>query len=484
MKSVLTTLIGLALLVAIAVPGRAGDEFNYEGERARLHEFLADKHVDVGDEYKKALVFTLARKQYDRARELEPENKKAWKGLGYKQKSGKWVPDELMPDKDGVSGQQYLEALKKPGEKRKEAYDKCAERCRKLVEKAQGAGDLRSARIFAIDLLYYAPEDAAAHKLRGHEREGDNWVPGFAKKWRDEGHKIVDAASFGDEVEGEDEQATAIGAKFNRRQSEWLMARTTHDNPRVKFLHRNGDATIKRALELLGKDGAPFGGHQYTILALQSGDEYDAMLEKVLKLEGDKLAFAKRLSGHGQSKPYGYFCWSNTDASADDMLCNTVALRVLAHAQSGSSDRAPWVDTGFGYLVTSQVLGTTMVQRYTLKEIGATTADDEVIPEFTKKSGTPELLREVALYNVNFDRDIPLEQLVATETNDMQQAHAAKAFSFMEFIYDQHAEQARKWLKRGGAKTAGERIKALEEDFGKPLAELETAWREWVLANY
>lgn len=473
----------LVLLLAVTVPVRAAG-YDYEKERLKLWEFLADKHAELGDEYKKALVFTHARKQYDRARELEPENRKAWQGLGYKKKDDKWLPDELMPEKDGVSGKEYLEALKKPDEEKKKTWDKCVDRARKVMEAARKAGDERAAKIAAVDVLYYASDDSAARKLRGYERVGEEWVPTFAKAWRDEGHKIVEAASFGDEVEGEDEQAREIGAIFKRRSSEWLMVRTTHADPRAKFIHRNGAATITRALELLGKEGPPFGGHQYTITHLQDQKEYEAMLTKVLNLEGDELEFGKRLSGYNQSKPYGYFTIATTDESADDMLCNTIALRVLGHAQTGVSDRAPWVDTGWGYLVTSHTLGTTRTQRYSMKKVGATSTGEEIIPEFTKKAGMPELLREVALYGIRHKRDIPLELLVGTAVNDMQQGHAAKAFSFMEFIYATRTDQARAWLKGGGEKKPEDRIKKLETHFGKPLNELENDWREWVLVNY
>ena len=483
MKRVLFTVAVLFLLLAQSVPVHGAD-FDYDKERVKLWEWLAEKHADLGDKYKAVLIYKLARKQYDRARELEPDNKSAWKGLGYKQRSGEWVADELMPEEDGVLGREYLEARKKPDEEKLKVWEKCADRCRKLMESAAKAGDTRAARIAAVDLLYYEPDNAEGRKLRGHEKDGDTWLPAFAKKWRDEGHKLVEAAGFGEEVEGEDEQAKLIGTIFDRRQSEFLMVRTTLSTPRANFLHRNADATIKRSMELLGTTGVPFGQHKYTMTHLQSRDEYAAMLEKVLKLEGDKLEFAKRLAGHAQREPWGYFCYSPTDASADDMLCNTMSLSVLAYAQDGVRDRAPWVDTGFGYLLTSQLMGSTIVQRYTLEKAGATASDHDIVPEFTKKSGTPDLLREVALYSIRFDRDVPLRQLIATEINDMQQAHAAKAFSFMEFIYDQHPEQARKWLKSGGQKKPEDRAKALADKFEKSVEDLESEWREWVLLNY
>ena len=483
MKSILTSSLAVLLLAIAYVPAKAGD-FELESERTKLWEWLADKHADLGDDYAKAQIYTIARKQYDRARELEPDNRKAWQGLGYKKKGGAWVLDEALPEENGVSGNEYLEAIKKPDEEKEKIWEKCADRCRKLMEKAAKAGDARAATILAVELLYYVPDHAEARKLRGHSLHEEVWRPDFVKKWREEGKAILAGESFGEALEGEDEQAKLIDATFNRRESEWLITRTTYDVTRAKMLHRAALATIKRATELMAVTDPPFDGHKYTITQLQNSTEYEAMLTEVLKLEGDKLEFAKRLSGHGQSKPYGYFCWSNSDTGANDMLCNTIALRVLAHHQDGSSDRAPWIDTGWGYFVTSHVLNSTVTRRYTLEKGGTTASEHEVIPEFTKKSGTPELLREVALYNIKFDRDIPLRELTATEINDMQQSHAAKSFSFMEFAFANYKEPAQKWLKSGGKKESKERVEAIESIFGKSLEDLENEWREWVLLNY
>ncbi|MBZ0135777.1 MAG: hypothetical protein K8I27_05350 [Planctomycetes bacterium] len=483
MKHALTSFAVIFFMCVAYAPANAGD-FDLPSERAKLREWLADKHADLGDEYAKVLIFTIARKQYDRARELEPDNRKAWQGLGYKKKGDNWVLDEALPEEDGVSGREYLEAIKKPDEEKAKTWEKCADRCRKLMDKAAKAGDARAARILAIDLLYYLPDDPEARKLRGHSLHEEAWRPDFVKAWREEGKNIHEGEGFGDELEGEDEQAKLIGATFARRKSEWLITRTTYDVTRAKLLHRAALATIKRATELLAIDKPPFGGHQYTITHLQTQPEYESMLTKVLQLEGSDLEFAKRLAGHGQSKPYGYFCWSNSDTGANDMLCNTIALRVLAHHQDGKSDRAPWIDTGWGYFVTSHVLNTTHTRRYTLEQAGATASDHEIIPEFTKKSGSPELLREVALYNISFDRDVPMRELIATKINDMQQSHAAKSFSFMEFAFANHKEAAQKWLKSGGQQEAKDRVAAIETAFGKSLEELENEWREWVLLNY
>lgn len=478
MKYTLNAIFAAAVLVALAVPAQGG--FDLEDERTKLWEWIARKHADLGDEYARAELYVEARRQYNRSRELDPDNRNAMKGLGYRQRRGEWVVDELLPEENGVSGSEYLEAMEKLKDARADTYDKCAHRARRLMEKAL-RDDERAARIIAIDLLYYAPDDAEARSLRGHVQSGDSWAPGFADEWRKAGSRLLVESSFGEEKEVEDEQGRKIGAEFDRRESMHLIARTTISKDRTKMLHRACEACMKLTLELLDAD-LPFGGHKFTVTHL-NGDEYEAMLTEVLELEGEKLKFAKRLSGHGTGEVYGYMNRASTGEAADDMLGNTVSLRVLAHNQAGSSRRGAWISTGFGYLVTSRVLGTTKTQRYTLKEEGTTASSREIQPEFGKESGTPGLLREVALYNINFDRDVPLSRLIVTEINDMTQAHAAKAFAFMEWAFSEHPEKAKTLLTAGGVET-GERMKQIEDAFDMKLDEVEAALKEWVLAKY
>lgn len=453
-------------------------------ERAKLCDFLADKHAELGETYKKALLNREARRQFDRARDLVADHDKAMRGLGFKKKKDQWVEDQPLPEQDGLKPAEVIEARKKPDEERTKVYEKCADRSRKAMESARAEGDNSAAAILAIYLLYYAPEDAAARGLRSHRKGDAGWRPGFVLDWRAEGRKQLEAAGFGEEVEGEDEQAKAIESRFWRRSTQFLTVRTSVSEDRAKMLHRSMEATMKHSMALLAVSADPFGDARgYTLTHLQSDAEYEAMLTKVLKLEGDTLEFNKRLAGTGQRAPWGYICRAETTASADDMLGNTVAIRVLDQATEGKLGHPPWVNVGFSYFVTSQVLGTTSTVRYTIEQGGQTASKHEVIPEFTNASGTPEFLREVALRDVLKGNEVPLALLLTTETNDMTQRHAAKAFALIEFLFHQHAEKARQWLK-SGAQEPGERAAALEKAFGMPAAELEKAWRAWVLANY
>ena len=482
MRTSLIAILACMLSVGMVAPAAGQAAYDLESQRARLWDFFADKHTEAGDEYKKVQLFEDARQQYLRAIELVPDHGKARRGLGMRKKGNEWVDDEPLPEKSPLKPADKIEARKKPDELKARNFEKCADRARKQVQAATSAGDTRAARILASDVLTYAPDDAAARKLRGHEKLGEDWMPGFAKQWRENGMAHVAKGSFGEEVSDEDEQAKEISVRFTRRAGKWLMARTTYDDTRAKFMHRNAEAAITRAMELLGVD-APFGVHRYTITHFQSAAEYDAMLEKVLKLSGDELVFAKKLAGHGQSKPWGFLCRSSTDAAADDMIANTIAINVMNTNRRNGRLTQPWVETGFSYLITSQTLGTCITTRYSLIKQGATASSHTTMPELNKKSGTPEHLREAILREVTFKRDLPLSRIVNFETNDMTMEAAAKSFSLLEFWFSNYPDATRKYLASPGEEKEA-RLTNIETHFGKKVDAIEAEWREWVLANY
>ena len=473
-------LLGACLTQPAAQP--KAPTFDFEKHRAAANDFLADRHAGLGDEYKKVKVYLEARKQYDRAREYVPEHTRALRGLGYDKKRGEWVLEKPLPDKEELEPQALVDARKKVEDTRTRELRRCADRCRKLMEDAGKGGDERGRRIGAMYLLRYEPNDAEAHKARGHVFEYTEWMPDFAAAWRTQGAAVLANAAAGSAVEGEDEQARAVGTRFFRRDGAHLVSRTSVDEERARVMHKAVEANMLRAMELLGVKEHPFGkGLKYTVTQVNKA-QYEEMLTKVLKLEGDRLELIRRLQGTGMAQPWGFLTRAG-GAAADDMIGNSVALRVLGGARGYKPESAYWLTTGFSYLVTSHVLGTTSTVRYNLEDKGATASTHAVMPEFTKKSGTPEALREVALYDACFGRGLPLDRLVLLDVNDIDQSAAAKAFALMEFFFLEHKDKAVKWLT-GPAVEAEDRAKALEAAFGTPLSELENEWREWVLARY
>jgi hypothetical protein len=481
-KRMRVALITLALMSIMYAPAGAQKSFDVEKERADLWRFFADKHADIGDEYRKYQLFEDARAHYMRALEFDADNRGARSGLGQKKKGGEWVDDEPLPAESPLEGEAKAAARKKPDEARDKTYEKCAVRARKQVKDAESAGDADAARIMAIEVLRYAPNDEHARKLRGHINAGDDWMPEKCAEWRQAGLAAVAKATDGKEFPGTDEQAKAIGATFYRRQSDHLVTRSSKDIARAMTMHKHAEAHLTRAMEILGVSGAPFGTRRYTITHLDTNRRYYDMLEKVLKLEGDELEFGKKLSGHGQTDPWGFIARSNTDMQADDMIGNTLSIMLL-ESRRGGAGSADWLKTGFSYLVTSQVIARCGTTRSDMRKVGQTGSNFEVLPEFTKKSGSPEQLRDVILNEVIRGRDLPLEKLTQVGVNDMTIEYAAKGFSLMEYCFAKYPDATREWLKAAAPKADG-RIAIIEKHLGKKVDELEKDWRAWVLMNY
>ncbi len=476
-------IICLALVAMAYVPANAQRTFDLDKERASLWSFFADKHADIGDAYKRVQLFEDARAHYLRAHEFEPDHSGAHRGLGNRKRGGEWIEDKPLPEKSPLEGEDKKKAREKPDEFRAETYGKCADRARRAISSAQSAGDERAARILAAELLRYAADDQSARTMRGHAQAGGEWMPAAVAEWRKLGMETLHAAGEGDAMPGEDPQAKEIGSVFHRRQGQYIAVRSTRSDERARQMHKHGHAHITRAMAILGVEAAPLGAHKYTLTHLNLNSEYFAMLEKVLKLEGDRLEFAKRLSGHAQRSPWGYIARSNTAAAADDMFGNTLAIRVLEQNRANTGGSANWLKTGFSYLVTSQVIGLCGTTRYSIRSVGHSGSNFDVLPEFSKKSGSPEQLRDVILNEVIRERDYPLERLVMVEVNDMTLEYAAKSFSLLEYFFATNPEATRKWLKDAPPK-ATERIAMIEKHMGKKVDELESEWREWVLLNY
>lgn len=483
MRTFLFLLMVGFLWSANVLPVVADDEFDFAKERSELWEWLADEHADLGDDYAKYEIYDEAHRQYNRARELVKDHKGAMKGLGFKFRKGEWVAHKQLPKETELSNEVLVEARKRPDRKRDKFTQKAVKKIRKLIEEAKAVDDDHAQKVFALDLLFYAKDDADARALRGHVRDdAGNWIPKFAYEWRNAGKKALKDAGEGEKSETKDPWATTLGTTFARRQSDYLVVRVSGDDARARNLHRAVEACVNRTVVLLGIEGAPFGeGRAFTLTELER-EEYMTMLEKVLKLKGDKLDFNKRLSGTFHSDPWG-FVTRSFDTTSNDLCSNSTVLQILRLNQRAKNGFATWVKTGFSYMITAQVLNSTLTKRYTLKDVGQTATSHEVIPEFTKKSGDPALLREVALYDVNFGRDVALEELVDVEINDLTQHHASKAFALMEFFFLKYPEKAAAWLTSASS-AKGKRVAALGSAFGKPLTALESEWRKWVLENY
>jgi hypothetical protein len=482
MKRLGLSLICLFILSIAVVDVESQRRFDLERERTRLWEWLADRHAELGDEAKRRQLYPQARSEYNRARVLVEDHRNAMRGLGFRQRRGAWVEEDPMPERPELAGEELAEASMAFREHRERVFQRCADRVQQAIDRANRAEDSEAARILASDLLFYDPENAEARRSRGHVRHENDWMPEFVLEWRKAGLDRVERASDGTPVEALDHDEEKIGVTFAKRESTHMRARAGTEE-RAAELHRLAEATMWRAMDVLGRTEEPFGrGLRFTASHVQR-HEFEAILKEVMELDQERLIFVLRLSGHGTRNPWGFMTRAPGPLGATDQLCNTIAVRVMESTREGSGLSQPWISVGFSYMITSQTLGTTSTVRYTLEPRGRTSAGESVEPELTRRSGTPEALREIALNMVTWGSDVPLTELINTGVNDMTQHHAAKSFALMEFFFDRYNREARAWLRMPVAEQA-ERESEIVDSFGKPLSELEEEWKQWVLEQY
>lgn len=479
MKRALLPLLALLLLVGSI----HADGFDFEAERKKMLEALADGHCDLAKQYKGKLLYTDARAHYGRALILVDDFSDAKKGLGFEKAGGGWKenPDKVMPEKNGVSGAAESAARKELEAKRDAAYVRLAKKIKDIAKRAQAAGLEKESNILLSYVAFYAPDDKEVREARGHVKVGEDWMPSWAKAAAEHGAEVLKAASEGEADPAEDAQGKAIGVKLFVRKGKHVIARASESDERAKRLHKVIEGTIALSAELLASERKPFNGTQlFTVL--QTREQYLAMVEKFSGKKDADLELAKKLAGCNQQNPWGFFCYQPLWPGGDDMHSNTVAINMLAaYRKSGESE--PWIDTGFSYLITGRLLGTTNTVRYTVQDVGDTAVKGQDDLNMNKTSGGPAKLRQVALELAQSGKDTPLLTLASTALNALKIQQAAKSFSFMEFIFQKYAEQARKWLEMAPGKGVAE-IANIEKAFGKTATDLDKEWRDWVLVTY
>jgi hypothetical protein len=479
MKRALFPLFAVLLLVGSI----HADGFDFDAEKKKMLEALADGHCDLAKQYKTKLLFSDARAHYNRALILVDDFSDAKKGLGFEKSGGVWkeVEKNKMPEKNGVSGAEETKARKDLESKRDSIYARLATKIKDIAKRAKAADKIVEANMLLSYVAFYAPEDKEFREGRNHVKVGEDWMPAWAKLAAEHGADVLKAAAEGEVDPAEDAQGKAIGSKFFVRKGKHVIARATESDERVKRLHMVIEGTITLSAELLKSERKPFNGTQlFTVL--QTREQYLAMVEKFSGKKDADLDLAKKLAGCNQQNPWGFFCFQPMWPGGDDMHSNTVAINMLASYRK-SNESEPWIDTGFSYLITGRLLGTTNTVRYTVQDVGDTAVKGQDDLNMNKTSGGPAKLRQVALELAQSGKDTPLATLAATQLNALKIQQAAKSFSFMEFIFQKHPDEARKWLAMAPGKGVAE-IPNLEKAFGKTAIELDEEWRNWVLVTY
>jgi hypothetical protein len=180
MKRALLPLLVLLLFHAAV----AADGFDFEAEKKKMLEALADGHCDLGKQYKARLLYTDARAHYSRALILVDGHADAMKGLGFEKSGSVWKEDEKkkLPEKNGVSGVEETKARDELKLKRDQVYERLAKKIKEIAKRAKGAGLEKESAILLSYVPFYAPDDKEFREGRGHVRMGEDWMPSWVRR--------------------------------------------------------------------------------------------------------------------------------------------------------------------------------------------------------------------------------------------------------------------------------------------------------------
>jgi hypothetical protein len=96
-------------------------------------------------------------------------------------------------------------------------------------------------------------------------------------------------------------------------------------------------------------------------------------------------------------------------------------------------------------------------------------------PEMNRWQATSRLV-------VERDDDVPMSVLCRLGINQMKTRHTSKAYTFLQFLYERNAEQARAFVREmlSGRGTPG----AIREVYGKTPEDLDAEYAKWIRATY
>lgn len=483
-------------------PKRVADEAEWDGQWKSFVVRTAAKHVELAGRFIEKADVARAVRQYRWALSLDPNHEAARTGIGYEKRDGAWVEGKfmlrppLLPAPNTLTDEELARRLEAQARLDRicdpivgAANEHAAASARAAlglhqIAKARSLGD-RAKR--AIELAAaYAPLSELISKERGFKLHEGDWLHDESHKRVLAAAKLIETMAVGRPVREDDPQAKAIGVVFHRRADDTcsVSARTSVSAARAQRLLKVGNATVAHAQKLLGTEGkSAFDSGAFLITEVKNREQYAAWLDKFDKHSPLQAAANKRSTSCFTVEPPGCISIHFGPAEGDDAAANNVAVQVLADHRKGVIV-APWVRDGFAYLITSELLGTTMLKRYQV-ESGGRTRDWSRDLKRTPKGNPygPTEFRRLALEMRRLGEDIPISELAVTTTNRMTERHIAKSIALIEFLFAQHGDATRKWLAEKH-RTAEADLKGLLLALEMDEAALEAALAAWSVERY
>lgn len=467
-----------------------------------LCSLLAKLHARVGSRHADAEFYARSNWHLRRAIYYEPDNSQARKKLGFERDAiGEWKLVSSPPTEDRWSENEKDPAIRTKvrtalGATQKLYRDELGALLPKLGKaateaKAAGKEDV-SRELFRLALLYN-PDNEPALEARSYVKDPalDIWLPPSVVAAYNDGRELLERASEGEEVADQPADLKALEISAYTVKSGSMTLRTNVSLERAKHLMKVANASLSLSCRLTGMDMAKvFPQDHFTITVLRGQPAfrkfvaaYDTSSKdlKALHLQGASYYIPDRsgvvVCGLDDLKGVQR---SALDARADDLLSNLIAEVVLIESRAQKAS-APWVLSGFTYLVTARVLQTAHSKRYISENNRRTDTYRPDQKRVTRGNPfDPEELRVMAMEQIDFDIDKGLPQLANLNFNEIDGYATAKCFSFFEYLADKHPSAFKTWLSERPGRGVAD-VSQLEKATGKTAAELNQDWSLWVV---
>lgn len=446
---------------------------DFDDAKKKAVEDYADDLAKVAEWCEKEDWFLEAERVFERALELDRDNKRARKGLGYKRVRGEWVRDDEKRRRN-EERVDYV-ALEK---RELEAKADQLKRMLKVLDKFEEelTTERREAELWALLDVY--PEEVELRRRLGYVEgwEGRPWVLPDSKVAKARREEIKERAKELRERAPEREK-TAINGWEKDLGPRW---NDSGRNARVRALTSNGPGDIDDVLEVswAAQDlvNEVFGvDHQLPadccVYLMSSTSEVETFAGNWPDSGQDRSAWPRLASTWLDGQNLGV--WRDDRVARLDSVSRQMIAQMLSGA-FGVSGRQGWIFEGFGLYLSYRLVNTRL--SFFIRKTEYT--------DGSKKNFNSRLRESRAnwfrlAHEVLSGEDKPnLVFVLGKDVNQLTPEDLLYGYALAAFILEVHGDKAARILTRIGAEDAPALV--LEEELGRKLPELEKHLIRWL----
>ncbi|MCB9893956.1 MAG: hypothetical protein H6839_05900 [Planctomycetes bacterium] len=500
-----TAALAVALLL-LAQPRPADADANFgvtpDKKLAKALADLADTCFECGDMAKGKGLYTYARSYFSHGLEFDTDHKKIRKVMGFERKKGAWVLEEdMIPLTDKINESKRDELVEKLRVETAPLREKAAEKIWKFVEDTELPAPQRMLALYYTLQLF--PEHRGAQKA-ARCMPANWWYRHQLDDEADTNREVwIQRADAGQAFEEKSPYEEQSGLPMSKRRTKHLITHMDMGDKGpewAKNLAQFGEACRTRISELLGIDlpKEPTSDDQrlhYTVLIER--DRFARFVEKCSGIPdaSDRKTRAETSGGTPVYKPYGA-CWfypnyTNDFGVRDGMAHDLGYKEMVRHF---GSENYYWLIRGFGYVLSTQMNGSTSSRFFAVKSTGVIdTGGAESLPGLGNCAAGWRL--HVAM-TVAGDKPLTLSDLVKMRPQDYGQDETAAAFCFTDYLLHAHKEKLGEFMKNAyeefvarykekkPAESASELLQRMLTVLGTNEPDFMTAFKTWAIANY